>query len=120
MLGVFQSPAETIREYAGRAETPFELVADPEMKLYEKYGLETSLAGTLTPSSAVGLAKAAAEGHLPGRIDGPFTRLPADFLIDEDGIIVETHYGNKISDHISFERIRSFASDELSTRKAAQ
>jgi thioredoxin-dependent peroxiredoxin len=29
--------------------------------------------------------------------------MPADFLIDEDGNIVETWYGNDAGDHIPFE-----------------
>lgn len=34
--------------------------------------------------------------------------LPADFLIDENGYIVEAYYGQDIGDHIPFERIENF------------
>lgn len=34
--------------------------------------------------------------------------MPADFLIDEHGYIVETYYGSDASDHIPFENIYEF------------
>ena len=33
--------------------------------------------------------------------------MPADFLIDEQGTVVETYYGEDIGDHIPMERIES-------------
>lgn len=45
----------------------FPIVPDPDMKLY-----------------------------LPGKIDGPFQRTPADFLIGTEGCIAIAHYGRDI------------------------
>ena len=36
--------------------------------------------------------------------------MPADFLIDEQGYIVEAYYGEDAGDHIPFERIEQFLS----------
>jgi hypothetical protein len=42
--------------------------------------------------------------------------MPADFLIDESGKIVEAYYGKDAGDHISFERVDYFASKGLANR----
>ena len=35
-------------------------------------------------------------------------RMPADFLIDEHGRVVETYYGRDAGDHIPMERLERF------------
>lgn len=45
--------------------------------------------------------------------------MPADFLIDEDGRIVETYYGSDAGDRIPFERIELFLVRGLIKRKSA-
>ena len=41
--------------------------------------------------------------------DSSMIRIPADFLIDELGIILDSYHGNNIGDHIPFHRIESIA-----------
>ena len=45
---------------------------------------------------------------MPGPPEGTKTRIPADFLINPDGTIHEVYYGEKIGDHIPFERVEAF------------
>jgi hypothetical protein len=45
--------------------------------------------------------------------------MPADFLIDEHGNIVEAYYGGDAGDHLAFERIELFLARGLIARAAA-
>lgn len=105
LLAIFQSPNASIAEYVGRQEPPFPLIGDPDEELYRAYHLESSLAGFLAPRGAAVLAKAAAAGFVPGRMEGTKTRHPADFFVDEEGILVRAFYGADIADHVPFEAV---------------
>jgi thioredoxin-dependent peroxiredoxin len=108
IISVFQSPVERIRNHVGAQQPPFELVADPELDLYELYGVETSLTGFLDPRNLKPLREGIAMGYSLGKMDGPKTRVPADFLIDTDQTIHTAFYGDLVSDHIDFARVEDF------------
>jgi len=105
LLAVFQSPNASIAEYVGRQTPPFPLIGDPEEDLYRAYHAESSIGGFLHPRAAALGAKAAAAGFLPGRMEGTKTRLPADFFIDEEGILERAFYAGDISEHVPFEDV---------------
>lgn len=105
LLAVFQSPSASIAAYVGKQAPPFPLIGDPEEELYRSYHLESSLAGFLSPRAAAVGARAATRGFLPGRMEGTKTRHPADFFIDEEGILVRAFYGSDISEHVPFEAV---------------
>ncbi len=105
VVAVFQSPASSISEYVGKQAPPFPLLCDPEERLYELYGLESSLAGFMSPANAGNLARASAKGFLPGRMEGTKTRLPADFLIDERGVIQRALYARVIGEHMAVDEV---------------
>jgi hypothetical protein len=44
----------------------------------------------------------------PGPTDGTKTRLPGDFLIDEQGVLRDVFYGRDIAEHLPFERVEAF------------
>ena len=114
VIAVFQSPAEHLDRDLQSHKAPFSLVADPEMKLYEQYGVETSwpvfLKSNMLPSVMKRYYQAMRLGFPPDptKTDGPFPRVPADFLIGPDMRIMDVNYGSLISDHISFDRIDQF------------
>lgn len=110
IAAVFQSPAASMAQYVGQQEPPFPLLCDPEEKLYAAYRLEKSTPGFWKPTNLLGLAKAAGQGFLPGKMEGTLTRLPADFLIDEEGRIVDAFYADDIAGHIPLGRVDAFAS----------
>lgn len=114
VLGVFQSPADKLRQYVGRREAPFPLIADPEQRLYAAYGVGHSWRGFLkawaTRLPEIGRATLG-HGFLPGSVEGGIHRVPADFLIDRDGAIAVAYYGCDIGDHLPRERIEHFAAD---------
>jgi len=108
IIAVFQSSKESVSEYVGQQHPPFPLVTDPEEKLYKLYGLEHSLMAMLNPYNILTASKAFAAGFYPGKMEGTITRIPADFLIDENGIVQTVFYGENVGDHISFKEVDFF------------
>ncbi|WP_127477939.1 peroxiredoxin family protein [Sulfurivermis fontis] len=111
IIGVFESSAGYIREYLGRRGLPFPVIPDPDGKLYALYGVRKSVPGLLfgmfrLPTLLRALFDPAYRMAQP---DGSLTRIPANFLIDENQIVVDAYYGNDIGDHIPFARIDHFA-----------
>jgi len=108
MIAVFQSPAKSMKKYLGKQELPaFPLICDPERELYKKYKVETSFQG-LIKSMVTRLGhftKAMGKGYFPGKVEGPLSAIPADFLIGEDGIVEYTYYGRDIGDHLPLEKL---------------
>ena len=105
VVAVFQSSGESIRQHVGRQDAPFPIVPDPEMELYKRFGVETRWRGLLSWRVIKAALRAFAKGYLPGKVDGPFQRTPADFLIDADGRIALAHYGRDIDDHVPLDTV---------------
>lgn len=108
LVGVFQSDAATIGRHVGQQQLPFPLVADPALALYRRYGVERSWAAMLRWPTLTGAVRAMAAGFLPGRVDGPIDRTPADFLIDAQGRIAMAHYGRHLGDHLPIAELRAW------------
>ncbi|MGL4373350.1 MAG: redoxin domain-containing protein [Turicibacter sp.] len=108
LIGVFQSPAERIIETVLKQEVKFPLIADSEQELYRLYGVQSSTSGFFK-----GVAKRQSKFYeaikqnkfLLGRIEGDYKTLPADILIDPDGIVVRVHYGEDIGDFMPLEDV---------------
>ncbi len=111
LIAVFQSPAETIQRYVTRHEPDFPIVPDPELKLYERYGVAPNFMAALHPGVFLTGIKALFAGIVPGKFDGPVAMVPADFLIDPEGVIYQSFYGKNVADHIPFEHVSQFAAD---------
>ncbi|WIT14122.1 peroxiredoxin-like family protein [Paucibacter sediminis] len=113
MLVVFQSSAESMGEYVGRQDSPFSLIPDPEMHLYRLYGVERSWAGLLAPANVFHAFRAFFRGFLPGRVDGPIDRMPADFLIGADGRIERAFYARAAAEHVPLSEVTSWVHGRL-------
>jgi peroxiredoxin Q/BCP len=117
VIAVFESPIANMKTYVGDQNAPFPLVADPTAVLYDLYGIETSeekvqatLADVRTKEF---IAEAATAGfELTPEKDSNFQRIPAEFLIDENGILQIVHYGQLLTDHLEFAVIDRFASSQ--------
>lgn len=110
IIAVFQSPTKSILQYVGKQDAPFPIVPDPEHTWYEAYGVEGDVSKFLTgvlfrPKKMV---KALTGGFMPGKVETDLTMIPADFLIDENGIIHTAYYGKDASDHLDTAVIESF------------
>lgn len=109
-------PAE-IKKFILARQRPFPVAADPNREVYEIYGIEKSFIRKLfgvikrplvwmRGMNKVGFIRSVKT--LGGVITD--SNMPADFLIDENGKIIEAYYGKDAGDHISFERVDYFAS----------
>lgn len=114
VIAVFESPIGNMKTYVGAQNAPFPLVADPTAVLYDLYGIETSdekVKATLADSRTKEfIAEATAAGfELTLEKDSNFQRIPAEFLIDENGIVKVAHYSQLITDHLEIAVIDRFA-----------
>lgn len=112
VIAVFSDTPEKILKHVAKHPRPFLMLADPELSIYSQYGVEHSAFALLKallfrlPTIIRGFATG---GH-PSK--NPHVRLvPADFLIDEAGVIQRIWYGRNTSDHIPIEHIENFIAD---------
>ena len=114
VVAFFHSPARNIRANAGKGHFPFQLVADPEFKVYRSYGVETSwlkfLLSMLLPSFYVDWIRSMRYGFWGG-VDRQMGKMPADFLIGPDGRIMKAHYGRDMGDHLSVREVETALTD---------
>jgi peroxiredoxin len=107
---VFHSSADRLRRY--QADLPFAVVADPERKLYNEFGVGWSLRSVLHLDGA----RAAVRGlrqttSLVGALAPTENHLgkPADFLIGPDGTIRACKYGVHPDDQWSIDEMLRLA-----------
>ena len=98
-------PAESA-EFAAKYNVPFPIVADPEKRLYRKYGLkQMSTLGLFSPSLAIKGISAIVGGHGIGMPQGDVRQLPGVFIINTAGQIVFSHFASNPADHPDAESI---------------
>lgn len=115
-IAVFSAEPDEIKRFILARPRPFPVAAEPSYEAYNIYGIERSfgrkmLAVCLHPLMWIrGMAKVGFSRSLKA-LGGINTsnNLPADFLIDENGKIVDAYYGKDAGDHIPFEKIDYFA-----------
>lgn len=111
VVAVFDSPLDDLVRQTQGHKAPFPILADESNRYYREYGIEHSVGGVLrglvprSPSLVRGLML----GYIPVTIKGSKTTMPADFLIDERGIIRVAYYGRDQGDHLPLERVKEFA-----------
>lgn len=120
IVAVYESTKENMLEFVqdknGRKRFPFTIIADPERRFYQSFQVETSLSKMMSgfmKGSVIQMAMKGndfSESRTKPKQDGTMTRIGADFLIDERGIIQTAHYGSFLGDHIPIEDISGFAS----------
>ncbi|CAG7637209.1 peroxiredoxin family protein [Paenibacillus allorhizosphaerae] len=114
IVAVFESPQSSISRHVGRQEAPFPLAADAGADLYERYGVEVSAekvqATIADANTKTFISEAEAEGFALTPEEGAnMHRIPAEFLIDENGIVQVAHYGRLVTDHLPLDAIDRFA-----------
>lgn len=115
---LFHSSAEQLRQYV--SDMPFIVVADPRKELYRQFGVEASVRALLHPRALLPIVRAVAHSAwgilrdarpippLLGPEGGRFG-LPADFLIDRDGVVRACHYGIHADDQWSVDQVLDLA-----------
>lgn len=117
IVTVFKSDEDEVRQFIARRPRPFRMVADPEGRAHEAFSVDTSMWGRFKAMllHPVAMMKGMGMVGLRGMATGNL--MPADFLIDEQGTVVETYYGADAGDHIPMERIELFAVRGLASRR---
>ena len=115
IIAIFDSPLDNLQKHAQDHDAPFPILADPENIYYRKYGIERSFAGVLKGMvfRMSPLLKGMFKGYLPLQIRGSMTTMPADFLVDEFGVIQKAWYGRGEGNHLSFEEIKRFSEKQM-------
>jgi thioredoxin-dependent peroxiredoxin len=116
VVAVFGSPHEDVLRFIARTPRPFRVVADPDANSHMRYGVERSFWRKLRavvlhmPTLVRGLRITGFEGLMTNNL------MPADFLIDEYGVVAEAYYGSDAGDRIPMERIELFLARGLVER----
>jgi len=111
IVAIFDSPLENLTRHTEEHKAPFPILADERNKYYHEYSIEHSFLGFLKgmffrmPTLLKGMFK----GYVPLIFKGSITTMPADFLIDREGIIQVAYYGEDEGDHLPFEKVKDFS-----------
>lgn len=114
MIFFFESKKELMLQSTFHKEvSPVPLIADPEKKWYNIYGIENSLLKTSMShlTSFIQTAITAKRKNLPLHVmasDESFSTIPAEFLLDENLIIRKIHYAKNLNDRLSIDTILDF------------
>jgi peroxiredoxin len=106
IVAVFSASQADVLRFAGHRPRPFPLAADPTSRAHEIYGIARALGRT--PEAIVTRVPPLLRGMRLVGLAGLNTSnlMPADFLIDERGRIVEAYYGTDAGDRLPRERSR--------------
>ena len=111
IIAIFDSPLDNLIKHSEGHKAPFPILADEENLYYKKYSIEHSVIGMFKgmifrfPTLLGGMLK----GYVPLVIKGSMITMPADFLIDKDGVIQTAYYGKDEGDHLPFELVKEFS-----------
>lgn len=100
---VMQSDPAVVREDTKDANIPFDIVCDPEMKIYRQFDIKPAesmeaMGGTDKERLAAKFAEVQASGFTHGRYEGDELQLPAVFVVEEDGTLSYVKYAESIVD----------------------
>lgn len=109
IIAIYESNNSTLKEYLAESAVPFTVIGDPTLKLYKEFGVEKSfwkMLGSVFKKQPKDAMKKGSK-LFPKKLkrDGNITRLPADFIIDENGILKVVYYGTDIGDHLPITEI---------------
>jgi len=109
VIAIFSSSGESGVRLRKKANVQYRVVIDSELVIYNKYSVEESFSGFVKalafkfPKGIKGLSKG---GKIEKNAHG--TLLPADFLIDASGTVIESWYGADAADNIPMDNLVQF------------
>ena len=101
LLVVLQSDPDLLREELGGTEVfPFEIICDPEEKLYREFEIlpATCQEEMVGPTTMAKIEKAMSGGFSHGRYEGEELQLPASFVLQPDLTITFAQYAKAVDD----------------------
>ncbi|MEY2169907.1 MULTISPECIES: peroxiredoxin-like family protein [unclassified Rhodanobacter] len=117
ITAVFVATTDDVRRFVACRPRPFPVIADPDGAAHAAYGIERSFwrklkaIVTRMPALIRGLRIVGLAGLNTSNL------MPADFLIDARGRIVEAYYGKDAGDRIPFERVERFLAGQPRARR---
>ena len=110
IVSVWGSTLADLSQGIGKLRPPYPVLADPFDETYDRYGLAHSLKGFLDVRN---LSTAVTGLRMMGlsalKDDGELTHMPAEFLINEDGVIEAAHYNSYGVDWLPTEQVLDWA-----------
>ncbi len=95
---VMQSERKLVNEALKDKGLPFEIICDPNQKLYELYSVKAAInmEDLLTPLVLDKIGKATQMGIVHGKYEGNEYQLPASFLIGNNGNVIFSKYSKSL------------------------
>lgn len=94
-----QSSTDTLMQQLKKNDWPFDIVCDPNGKIYRLYHVEPGgIIRYLHPAGLIAAIKAIGSGFAHRRFEGKETQVPAVFIVSSDRTIKYAYYGQYISD----------------------
>ena len=112
IVSIWPSSQKNMLKFSEKQQAPFHLVSNPSKSLYKNFWVtRSSLLGWLRLMLTPKIMFSAMMQHLSIDIgiDADPLLYPAEFLIDQDGKIVFSHYGTDYGDHTPIEEILWYA-----------
>lgn len=114
MIFFFESTKEVLlANHFYENMSPVPIISDPDREWYQKYGVESSRSKSikshivfLIQTTLVAKFKKLPVHWMAG--EESFNTIPAEFLVDERGILRKANYWNNLKDRISMDAIMSF------------
>jgi len=116
IVAIFDSTLKDLQRHALKHNASFPILADETKSYYQEYGIERSLLGTLKGAILrfpTVLYAMFVKGYIPTSFGGNIMTMPADFLVNEEGVIEVAHYGKDEGDHIPIEIVRQFSHSKI-------
>jgi len=113
VIAVFDSPLDNLQKQSNAQKAPFAILADEQAVYYHKFAIKQSVSGIFKAMlfrMPTLLYAMFVKRVFPLSIKGKVTTLPADFLVDEQGVIDSIYYGKDSGDHLSIDSVKAFAS----------
>lgn len=111
LLAVYESSAENMKKYLD-GENPYAvMIPNPDESLYKRYAVDKSMGKVMKGMFRGAMSKMKKGKKLfksDIKQDGNATRIGADFLIDEKGVVKNAYYGDYVGDHLPLAEILSF------------
>ncbi len=100
VMVVMQSKPAVIAGEVPPGKLPFDIICDPEMKLYEELEIlpAKNMLGLASLKLPAKMKEAKALGFEHGEYEGNEQQLPALFLLDADGTVKFAHYAKNLTD----------------------
>ena len=93
----FHSSTQEMAKY--RAQLPFDCVADPRRDHYRRWGVESSIRALLHPRVLLSGARwVLTQRRFYRKAENGILGLPADFLVDQRGLVLASKYGEHADD----------------------